>query len=527
MLRVDRIGELERLYFAETLEPDVEIESQKIFKHYHDLGVIINKRMEDDIWLLTDEKHCVSIPFALNTDTYAHTAESWLGCPCHIFLQSVRVFVLFLLGVYVLNQLRSIAKACIKLGSTPMEKVSSLVSETPSLMEFLKFLPGSTLDRDRFLESMDWEWQPWSGNSRQLSTFSTYVTFEDLLEKAWTSAEQQTKVELFPVYLWWTLTCILPLRPTEFILTPRDCLRKNADQYELSVRRTRLKKGRRAVYYKIEEDYEIFTYPIPNSLAKNIMWYREIVAFERQSKLATLLIPGKHAEYMSYSAMAKRLADTLESFHMERDSIHLGDTRHLSMISLILTGDTPSICKALANHENVVTSAGYYGNMSTLTDCRILHFLHDSVSSVCLNFPTTPVESTCKDMLRHDNGRCAFYTTQSFVQGNAEECTMVWHPSGGMGYCRACPHYIPDSLSEYLDMKQDTAERMRQNWQWLMDSIELLRKSQGHTETVEMLLKNLQSQTRLYMNMADKSGIYIATGATGKDEGAEQPWQEV
>ena len=58
-------------------------------------------------------------------------------------------------------------------------------------------------------------------------------------------------IKWFPIYLWVDLTYILPLRATEFMLTPRDCLSEKNGKVYITVRRTQKKKRRRKVAYDI------------------------------------------------------------------------------------------------------------------------------------------------------------------------------------------------------------------------------------------------------------------------------------
>lgn len=508
MQRVERIGCLERCYSAETAADVAMEEALRIFENYQAENVICNSRFDDTRWVISDERKRVRFTFILQ-DSYEAAGGKWLACDDSSFVDSVRFFLLFHMGTYELNYLKRMTDLCMQLGSVPLDKLSIPPEMSSTVAEFLAFLPGSSLQKDHFLELLESPPASYTAsNSRILASFPTYVQFEDRLSAHWNSASETEKIRLFPVYLWWSLTCILPLRPTEFLLTPAECLQETNGHFELSVRRTRLKKGLRQVHYHIDKDYDLFTYRIPRHLAETIQWYRDRTRDMRPSVLGTLFIPGKTMDYLNYPAMSRLLQNTLKDFEMEAKAIHLGDTRHLSMISLALTGDTPSICKALANHESIETSAGYYANMSTLADCRVLHFLHDSISSVSLTIPGGKDTQVNKDMLRLDKGVCSFYTVHSFAEGDLSECMKIWHPSSGPGSCIACPHFIPYDLSDLLDMKQDVSSMLELNWKWLMESIELLRRGLGKTETIDLALKRLQSNARLAMNLNGKEGLY-------------------
>ena len=67
---------------------------------------------------------------------------------------------------------------------------------------------------------------------------------------------------------------ILPLRVTEFLVTPKECLIKKNEKYYLIVRRTSL-KGDTSVTerYKIDKDYKKYMYEITLPIANSIMEY--------------------------------------------------------------------------------------------------------------------------------------------------------------------------------------------------------------------------------------------------------------
>ena len=178
------------------------------------------------------------------------------------------------MGKFILDRIRDGVRACLALGSTAYNDLSIPPDKASVIAELLSILPGASLDRDALLEQLDTPMHVrWSFHSRDLAPFSNYVKFEENLHNAWNSADEKERIHLFPTYFWWTLTTILPLRPTEFLLTPRDCLQERSGVYHLTVRRTRLKKGLRRVWYQIDRDYERFTYEIPNSMAKSLLWY--------------------------------------------------------------------------------------------------------------------------------------------------------------------------------------------------------------------------------------------------------------
>lgn len=64
-----------------------------------------------------------------------------------------------------------------------------------------------------------------SKKQRKLAQFQSYFAFNDILTDYWsTQMPKEERLFYFPLYLWWQITAIVPLRPREFLLTQRNCL---------------------------------------------------------------------------------------------------------------------------------------------------------------------------------------------------------------------------------------------------------------------------------------------------------------
>ena len=87
------------------------------------------------------------------------------------------------------------------------------------------------------------------------------------------------------------------MRPREFVLTPRDCLKKSGDVWKLTIMKDKLKGAHKTVAYKIEDDYQRVTYRIPDEMANLINWYIEETKEYPVNELNTLFIADTHYEH--------------------------------------------------------------------------------------------------------------------------------------------------------------------------------------------------------------------------------------
>lgn len=115
-------------------------------------------------------------------------------------------------------------------------------------------------------------------SQRELSPIVNYLVIENEINHIYRdNCDDKTFKKWFPIYFWVNITFILPLRATEMLLTPKKCIYRENDKTFLGIRRTRLKKGTRTVYYDVNEDYKEFTYEIPDTeVIRNIArWCRD------------------------------------------------------------------------------------------------------------------------------------------------------------------------------------------------------------------------------------------------------------
>ena len=129
-----------------------------------------------------------------------------------------------------------------------------------------------------------------SNNQRKLSDFQSIMLFDRIIEDFWERINNDSNIErkelYFPLYLWWKITNIIPLRLVEFCIIPYDCIKESADgKNYIYLRRSALKghkKGRIHVSYKIDEDYNIHKYVISKEIVNLIKEYKEITSKHRR-----------------------------------------------------------------------------------------------------------------------------------------------------------------------------------------------------------------------------------------------------
>lgn len=215
---------------------------------------------------------------------------------------------------------------------------------------------------------------------RQLSPIINYLAMENEVNRIYGSNPPEGVFrKWFPVYFWVNVTFILPLRATEMLLTPKECIYRKDGKVYLRVRRTNLKKGLRTVYYDVDKDYREHSYDVPDTVvARNIEKYMELTRaqdrrflFEYNEQMVNGLFPLASFNRLTKAFMEEYIIGNTRydfvrhtSGITEFEPVTAGDSRPIAMANLYFQGSGADICRQLADHENINTSSGYYANIS-------------------------------------------------------------------------------------------------------------------------------------------------------------------
>lgn len=509
-------GNYDRHFVVTCIDEETSNQAKEIFDDYKNKGVILNESFDNDVWLLTNQVTRASLFFRIDQLMYLRTAQRWLGCSCLRFVNCVKIYALLQIGSLSLGSLQGLVKSLT--GFTEISAYEQIPVNVHTL-EFLKMLPNSTEMRELVIENMEDQTlfsQHMKGLKLQrvLTSIENYFKFNDCLEEFWTNAEEKEKLFYFPLFLWWKLTVILPLRPTEFLLIPRRCLSRENGESILTVRRTRLKGGNKHIRYNIADDYRLMKYGIPETLAAEIQAYIEATSQMSVSEIDTLFVLGDRGgkakmgfyPYLSLRACLKKFQKEKMRVDLSSDQcIHLGDTRHLAMISLIISGGSPTICKELAGHEDINISSHYYANISRFIECATYEFSRKQKAHYVEMREHRLVKSA--NTVAVTGGRC---DSEVYASGSIGDCLRHMGSSGELGECASCPHFIDDKTGRYLAFLNPDEKRKQvdEDCKYLMRVLETVRKGTGCDEDIQSALLRLQySSTRysqcLYRNMEE------------------------
>ena len=524
---------------AGTFSEEVLGQAEGIFRRLRERGVIRGGSFEDSVWALTNETDVFRLRFPDDEKAYLAGAGTWTGVPFEGYVQAMKAFLLLQTGSVSLQGLRDQLHELSLLTMDP-DPLESGFEPSPASLRFLGFLSGGHPVRDHVSSGLEdlIVWKRRGHARRDLAGLSDYLRFDRELDAFWQGSTPDEKLRWFLIRLWWELTCILPMRPTELLVTPWDCVRHSDGQYFLTIRRTKLKKRKGSLGYRVVTDYSASSYEVPSALAEEVLWYKSAVT--RALKDGMGISTGdddndndkdkdKDTARFSYLFGGSRPLPYQDARLLLRSflgdvlgwddvsAIHLGDTRHLAMIGLIISGGSPVICRELAGHETVDIASHYYTNTSRIVRSASYFFTRDrgkACSLVSAPFRLPPEGARLHPV---PGGMCG---APQVLSGDISECMKNIPEGGSPGDCAGCPRYYPDR--DHLHrVSSRSAEEVPSDTPFLFSLLDRLRKEQGMDCTFrEALDRELGSSAR-HFPVPDRNGEEYERKGPAPQEGKE------
>lgn len=208
---------------------------------------------DDDKWILSDERNRCGFDFSIDENAFKNFGLR-LNMSLTEFKRLLKIFIVNNLGVLALVTLQHIILSIKRATyATDVDFVSDLskadVLWLHYVIDFFSVLPSEGREEkiDELLaqceDAVDQSYLSGSGAQRSLATFESYFRFHDILKKFWEETkDEEEKLFYFPVWLWWNITGVVPTRPHEFILTPRNCLEEVDGKYYFTMRKNKVSR---------------------------------------------------------------------------------------------------------------------------------------------------------------------------------------------------------------------------------------------------------------------------------------------
>lgn len=244
--------------------------------------------------------------------------------------------------------------------------------------------------------------------TRRLPRFTSIFKFIDVVEKFKENATEKELIRYYPVVLWHSISFIIPLRPSELLVTRYDCVFKKDDRFFLKIRRT-IKKGA-PNKYRVEsfgiENYYKEEVEINEKIYNEILIYRSFLdkhipkgKKEFLFSLDLYKLGRKHNYSKSVNEellTCTELGHLIDTFYIDiiRNKFKINiteryseetneisveylvpyDSRHIAIINLILMGNEHYTVMKLSGHNKLKTTKGYYDNIEEYANAYSINY---------------------------------------------------------------------------------------------------------------------------------------------------------
>ncbi|RAS89621.1 hypothetical protein A3863_10400 [Priestia endophytica] len=259
------------------------------------------------------------------------------------------------------------------------------------LINYLKFLCLQDIQQEASLIFENLKY-PSSGN-RTLPPFDDVLIFNECVHKYFNERSVKETLKFYPIFLWWSISNILPMRPIEFLHIKSDCLNIEADgSYWITIPCFKLTST------SFEEVYLERSVLINKDLFKIIKEY--LLELENRKISSHYLIPPlqKINDRLRIAWSLKEEVTTNNQFSnllkyfyeeiIEREydehflsRINPGDTRHFAIINMFLQGFNVLTITRLAGHEQIDSPSNYFTHAKHYSTSFVYKLAQRKVSS--------------------------------------------------------------------------------------------------------------------------------------------------
>ncbi|MBO5179124.1 MAG: hypothetical protein J6B87_02100 [Clostridia bacterium] len=425
-----------------------------------------------DKWMGYSDVKKYGIDFMIAPTAYKNHIGKEFGITLDTMKCMLKCYAIYCTGSFIYQTIAKNRINVIKnfLECFPSKKFKQSTCEITAIEDFLVFIGTPDKQIENIITRIPIIKEK-SALQRNLSPIINYLVIENEINNLYrTNLGEETFRKWFPIYFWVNITFILPLRATEMLVTPLNCIQRTDDgKVYLKVRRTRLKKRKQTVSYDVNIDYKEFTYEIPdNEVACMIEKYISVTSdqqrrflFEYSDLMINNMLSLQAFNHLLGEFMEERIIGNpyydfarYASGIQEFEKVTAGDSRPIAMANLYFQKAGEDICRQLADHVHINTSSGYYTNISeTIWASSIIRFQKKK------EYESRYSENMYKRgnlMVLKSISQC-LSEKYSIDNENLEDCIKEGH----LEDCIGCKYYLPaiSELEEFMTIQKERADK--------------------------------------------------------------------
>ena len=461
----------------------------------------------DDVkWMAYTDLKWVGIKFDLNEFKYMRHFYKQYNIPYKKMILMLKCY-----AMYYQNELIFLSVA-----SNKVQRIISFMEmfgdgenivstyDVQAITDFLLFISTPIEEIEEIKESLSIKKEKDYSN-RTLSPAINYFAIQREVDRLFDSSiDDELYVKWFPIWFWVHITFNLPLRATEMMVTPFNCVGIKNGRCSITVRRTNLKGSKRKIVYRdVDKDYRLCSYDIVSErVIAKIQKYCELTKYHKRRFLFDYPETNVN-EWFSPEAFNRLLWEFIDEYLVgnakydfarkatgieEFEHVTAGDSRPIAIVNLVNSGFSVDTVMDLAGHSKVETTAGYYTNISQIIQAESVMQLIDEAEK---NHDEYFNRVELKHLLTGLNTK-GFCDCEKLDEKPANCPEDEKHGKECMG----CSHYFftKEALDEYVE---EYKKRFDNSAQLLIQMLNKILKAKEIDKTIEEYLLETQHNAAL------------------------------
>ena len=355
--------------------------------------------------------------------------------------------------------------------------------------------------------------------SREIPDYDSILKYDCLIRDFIDTGNIDLRMKYCPILIWWMISTIIPLRPSEFVLLKRNCIYKEKDKCYIHVERIKSRADRKKHTIPIMTEFQIpetlfefisdfidyaneidsGSYLVSDDfyikqLAKNYKRNKEKITLQKFNNLFKMFEKDVVEGIYHYEIVA--LGAVENDNQIER--IRLGDTRHLAFMNMLVQGLNPLYIQRIGGHYTLEEQLSYCNHLDTFTSAKtyVLSKMLNNKNEVYYRNYSDNVDWGLKQTEKELLG-AKFYQLPK-VKDGAGRCTSTNFPTDcKCEECLFCEHFIPekDVAQTYIsELKQNNLQNIEIKKELLKKLLKEQLKDEKEIGTVSRNLASLINQ---------------------------------
>lgn len=493
---------------------------EDMFVELKEKGIIRNNHFSDDVWVGYYDLYETNINFDFNIDASEELVLSFKKyILIKLCLKKNSVHTVEIAYRYIKNMLNETKVFDIDTVSDFMQYVSKkqTVLYLSDCKEFLQFC--TLKDACKYYTEIKNFTIRKNPRSREIPDYESILKYDCLIRDFIDTGNIDLRIKYYPILIWWMISTIIPLRPSEFVLIKRNCIYKEKDKCYIHIERVKSRADRK------KHDVPIMTeFQIPEALFGFI---NDFIDYANEIDGSGYLISDKfYKKNLKRVTKDKKDKITLQKFNIlfkkfekevvegiyhyeivalgavEKDNqierIRLGDTRHLAFMNMLMQGLNPLYIQRIGGHYTLEEQLSYCNHLDTFTSAKtyVLSKMLNNKNEVYYRNYSDNVDWGLKQTEKELLG-AKFYQLPK-VKDGAGRCASTNFPTDcKCEECLFCEHFIPekDVAQTYIsELKQNNLQNIEIKKELLKKLLKEQFKDEKEIGTVSRNLASLINQ---------------------------------